>query len=665
MGSRHFWTGGSRRLASLLLAVVVPPAVTLVWLGLRLLDQDRVLVAQRELEHRQVVAQSAARSLGQSLAAAERGLSEDAVPDGTVRFTLSERGVQANPATRVLWVPVPPALLEAATRPFADAERLEFRGDAGAALTAYQTLAESKDAAVRAGALLRVARVHRARQHWTNALAAYGELGAIRAVAIDGMPADLLARRAAAAVLSESGRKEDLSRDAVALETSFLAGRWMLDRSAWEVTAADIGRWVGRKLELQADRQTFSSVADALWTEWRAQGPNLSSTRRVISVERTPITVLARAQGGEVTALAIPPGVLNSWVKRAAGTGQSAGEPLGLLTALGDTLAGAPPADGALRLSPSETGLPWTLAISPGSGLLQTTELAGRRRLLFVGLAAILLLLAGGSYFLWRLVRHELDVARLQTDFVAAVSHEFRTPLTSLRHVTELLDENDDMPRERRRSFYEALGRNTERLQRLVESLLDFARMEGGRKPYDPQPMDVREFTTGVVAEFKKEIETRGFDVNLSIDLPAPMRLQADAASLTNALWNLLDNAAKYSPNGHTVHVSVHPHSSGVAIAVRDEGIGVARGERTAIFQRFVRGREASRLGIKGTGLGLAMVSHVVHAHGGAIELESSEGVGSTFTIVLPAQQLSTVNAQLSAEAGDLNPESSHVRVET
>jgi signal transduction histidine kinase len=257
--------------------------------------------------------------------------------------------------------------------------------------------------------------------------------------------------------------------------------------------------------------------------------------------------------------------------------------------------------------------------------------------LLTAGLGAILLLLAGGAYFLWRVLHRELAVARLQTDFVAAVSHEFRTPLTSLRHVTELLEESDDLPPDRRRTFYQALGRSTERLHRLVESLLDFSRMEGGRKPYDFRPLDAADLVARVVGDFGRDGSARGYAVNFHAE-PGDHWIRADSQALTHALWNLLDNAVKYSPDRDAIDVSIHPRGSGVGISVRDSGLGVATHERQHIFQRFVRGERVNRLGIKGTGLGLAMVSHIVKAHGGAIELESEEGAGSTFTIVLPRE---------------------------
>ena len=112
--------------------------------------------------------------------------------------------------------------------------------------------------------------------------------------------------------------------------------------------------------------------------------------------------------------------------------------------------------------------------------------------------------------------------------------------------------------------------------------------------------------------------------------------MKADADALGHALWNLLDNAVKYWPD-RLVHVSVARNSQGINISVKDEGLGIPACERRQIFWKFVRGRKASELGIKGTGLGLAIVSHIVAAHGGALELESEEGQGSTFRMVLPA----------------------------
>ena len=635
MGGR-LATNTSRKLALLFLGIVAPPAVTLVWLDLQLLDQDRSLWAQRELESRQAAAESVIRSLEQSLAETER-ITESVLPEGIVRFTLSSLGVTAKPADRVLWFPNTARLMEAETRQFIEMEKLEFHGGTDRALFAYKKAAQSATPAVRAGAHLRVARVHRRAGRWEDALAAYRQLAQMDRIAIDGMPTDLLARRATCFILAETGRMQDLDREAASLETDFLAGKWVLDKPSWELNARQIEQWTGRRrLPPPAEGKAFSAVAGWLWDEWQRNPANRfpASRRRLIVGE---LTLVWGEAGAEALVFAISPSVLRTWMEKAL-RDASTGDRLSLLTPAGHLLAGRQPPSGpeVVNRLASETRLPWTLVLSQGDASRQEEELADRRRLLALGLAAIVLLLAGGSYFLWRAIRRELAMARLQTEFVSSVSHEFRTPLASLQHITELMQEDDNLPPERRRSFYEALGRNTERLHRLVESLLDFARMEGRRKPYDLQPMDAGEFAEQVVGDFCEEVGPLGFTVDLEVETPGPLPIRADADSLASALWNLLDNAVKYSPEGRSIQVSVRRHAAGLAISVRDNGLGIPNQEQKEIFRRFVRGEKASRLGIKGTGLGLAMVSHIVRAHGGTVELESEEGAGSAFRMVLP-----------------------------
>ena len=626
------WSGSSRRLTLLFLAVLVPPAITLVWLGVQLLEQDRNLWKQRDLERRQTAADAIVRSLDQMLSEAERWPAGHPVPEGALRVVVLSGEAHTDPPGLALWLPAPLAAAEADTRGFTDPEMLEFQGTAQRALIRYEELARSPQQSVRAGALLRIARVYRRGGQTSEALQAYRDLAAISGVAIADVPADLQARRAICDILDESGRKTELARAAASLESDFLAGRWMLARPDWELTAGQIAGWTGHPLLVPVERKALTEAA-----EWLSEqsGHLDSSGRRVVAAD-VPVTVLWRADGAKNTGLAMAPSLVRKWLKAAAagGTGQ-----VSLMTDSGQALVGGTPSPGseAVRRTAAETGLPWNVIVGPGDASYQSQDLATRRRLLSLGLGAIVLLLAGGSYMLWRVVQRELAVARLQTDFVSAVSHEFRTPLTSLRHVTELLQENDSLPPERRQTFYAALGRSTERLHRLVESLLDFGRMELGRKPYDLQPADAGAITAQVVADFENEAAAQGFTIHLQVDESAPP-LRADAAALTRALWNLLDNAIKYSDQEREVWVSVDGSPDGVAIAVRDHGLGIPHRERKEIFRKFIRGEKAKQLGIKGTGLGLAMVSHIVEAHGGIIELESEEGRGSTFRLVLPAR---------------------------
>lgn len=608
-----------RTLAGLFLIAVGLPAIALVGLGAQLLLQDRSVATQRESERRQADLQGAARALETLVKGAGQRL-----PEGAARYTISAAAISVEPAGSVLWLPNMPKLPAASDAPFAEMERVEFQSGAARARVFYEQQTASTNPAVRAGAWLRAARVHWREQRWADALGAYDRLAAITSVSIDGLPADFVARRARCDVLREAGRRSELSREAEGLRADLLANRWALDRASWERAAAQITEWTGRAMDVPESRRTLSETGSWLW-EHRAD-----RQEKVVVVNSQPVTLLWSA--GSV--IAVPPDRVEQWLRQATTQGSSL---VSVLTESGLRVAGPRPVGGrSLKASAAETGLPWVLVASPRPDWADSPELAARRRLLAFGLATVVLLVAGAGYLLWRVVLRELAVARLQTDFVAAVSHEFRTPLASLRHVTELLTEDDDLPKERRRSFYEVLGRNTERLHRLVESLLDFARMEGGRKPYDLRPMDAAEFTAQVVSEFQKEAGPRGFTVNLAVEGANGLPVLADPAALGNALWNLLDNAVKYSPEKHSVHVSVGRHPNGVAIAVADEGIGIPVREQKEVFRRFVRGAESKRLGIKGTGLGLAMVSHIVSAHGGAIELESEEGTGSTFRMVLP-----------------------------
>jgi two-component system phosphate regulon sensor histidine kinase PhoR len=630
---------GSRRLTLLFVVVLLPPALALVWLGAALLDQDRAMLAERGLERREAAADRVTAALLQSMREAERSLVEDVgvhrVPDGMVRVTRSSAGFDVYPADRVLWVPEPPRRREAAAASFADAERAEIEGTGDRGLSQYESLARSPDVAVRAGALIRLARTHRRAGRRDQAVRAYRELATIHDVDVDRTPVDLVARRMLCELVGEAGRKDDLGREAAALGRDLFGQRWLLDRAAWELAASDVTKWTGVSTAMR-DSGTLSSAVDWAYAEWRQLSV---AGRRIIIVDDTPVTMMWRTNGSELRVLAIAAMAVDRWVRAAVEREPPASLHVSLVTESGRLVAGdtQKPGTRSIARSSSESGLPWTLLVATGDVSLADAELLARRRLLGAGLAALVLLLAGGSYLLWRIVQRELAVARLQTDFVAAVSHEFRTPLTSLRHITGLLEESDELPPGRRQSLYSVLSQSTDRLHRLVESLLDFARMEDGRKPWKLRSVDLSGLVSDLVASFRKE--HAGVTIQMDIPEDGPV-IHADADALTHALWNLLDNAVKYSPAGAVIRVTVREDASNIAIAVSDQGLGIPSDERQEIFQRFVRGRQAVDRGIAGTGLGLAMVSHIVSVHGGRIGVESNEGDGSTFTILLPANPI-------------------------
>jgi signal transduction histidine kinase len=305
------------------------------------------------------------------------------------------------------------------------------------------------------------------------------------------------------------------------------------------------------------------------------------------------------------------------------------------------------------RRTSAESGLPWELQVVSADPLADRARLAGRRRLLLFIATLVAVLLVAGTYFSSRAVARELEVARLQSEFVAAVSHDFRTPLTSLRQVTDALV-GDRVAEDRRRDYYDIQKRGIDRLHWLVEGLLDFGRMEAGAREFERCPIAARQWVEEVVRDFQVEVDKQGYTVELAWD-GAAAEIEGDGPALTRALWNVLDNAVKYSPDCKTVWVNCR-HDAGsdngagppgvrheaareaVTISVRDRGLGIEPAERDEIFAKFVRGSAAAASPSSGTGLGLAMVAHTVEAHGGDIEIEGRRGEGTTFMIRLPAR---------------------------
>jgi signal transduction histidine kinase len=187
---------------------------------------------------------------------------------------------------------------------------------------------------------------------------------------------------------------------------------------------------------------------------------------------------------------------------------------------------------------------------------------------------------------------------------------------------------------DKRHQYYELIVREADRLTRLVENALDFSRMEEGRKEYRFERLNTAAWLGGVAEEFQLEAKRTGhsLDTNIPEQLPA---VEGDREALSTALRNLLDNACKYSPASTTVGLNVAAVNGGICIRVQDQGVGIPTGEQQQIFEKFYRGRGELAKQVKGAGLGLSLVRHIVSAHQGQVTVESTEGQGSTFSIHL------------------------------
>lgn len=359
------------------------------------------------------------------------------------------------------------------------------------------------------------------------------------------------------------------------------------------------------------------------------------------SESATTFTILlGRAGDLPVVLVAGPKFVLSHWISPINTLLEDQKVEIYLQDSLGNPVIKTLPAElehKSLRLQ-ADTDLPWTVVVGSRSDIGDTAQFASRRRLLLTGLALIIILFIACSYLIGRAFSKELSVARLKSDFISAVSHEFRTPLATLHQLTENLAEGRVSGEKRLHEYYQTQARATGRLTRLVDRLFDFGRMEAGAFRYRPEPVELDELVRSVVDEFEHVASTTGHRLELSIgsDLK-PVR--GDREALAQAIWNLLDNAIKYSPGRPKVWIEVVREDGYAAIHVRDEGPGISQKQRKLLFEKFVRGSAACSSTIKGAGIGLAMVDHIVRAHKGRILLDSTPDRGSTFTILLRMEE--------------------------
>ncbi len=234
------------------------------------------------------------------------------------------------------------------------------------------------------------------------------------------------------------------------------------------------------------------------------------------------------------------------------------------------------------------------------------------------------------AYLLWRDLRRELRLADLRSQFVSSVSHELKTPLTAIRMFAETLQMGRSRDRQTENEYLDTIVTESERLSRLVDGVLLFSKIEQGKRVYRFRSLNLAEVIDAACRTMQHPLEQEGFRLRVDVDDSlAPVRADRDA--LEQALLNLLSNAVKYSGEARDIDLTLRGESGWAVIAVKDRGIGIAAGHRQRIFDKYYRAPTRENQLIPGTGLGLALVAHIVKAHGGRIEVESAPGKGSTF----------------------------------
>jgi signal transduction histidine kinase len=223
----------------------------------------------------------------------------------------------------------------------------------------------------------------------------------------------------------------------------------------------------------------------------------------------------------------------------------------------------------------------------------------------------------------------------VRRDFVANVSHELKTPLTAIRGFAETL--SSELAADRQHAqFADTIRSNAERMQRLIDDLLDLSRIESGGWVPTPTRVDVAAAAAEAIAPYRDEARKRGTSIQVTVD-PGAATLRADPVALRQALGNLVENAVRYTPSGGSITIFSRVEDHGIAVGVKDTGAGIPTDHLPRIFERFYRVDPARSRAAGGTGLGLAIVKHLVEAHGGRVRAESQVGRGTTVSLFFPA----------------------------
>ena len=278
---------------------------------------------------------------------------------------------------------------------------------------------------------------------------------------------------------------------------------------------------------------------------------------------------------------------------------------------------------------------PWKLLLRENKpGFIATLLKAGSGIYLFIFILIALLMVLGFVFTIYTL-NEEFRLNKLKSEFISNVSHELKSPLTSIRMMTEMLQNHRVESEERKSAYYSVMLEESEHLSHLIDNILDFSRMEEGGKKYDLIDLDVNELFLKFLESTRERLPEPGFDIRYSRPDRIPV-IQADKNAILQVFYNLVDNAIKFSGTSRQIDINLLSKDDELLLCVKDYGIGISSKDQEKIFDRFYRCDEPQRMGIKGSGIGLTIVKKIMEAHNGRLTLESRPGEGSTFCVHLP-----------------------------
>lgn len=631
--------------------LVLLVSLTLGWLGWRLATQEASLQERRAHDRLEARADELLARLLRRVEEKKAWLSQmgsTLPPDGVapgqrgagaILVAFSKSGVQVQPPGQLVYYPIVPAPPRLDESVFLEATELEFRAaNLSGAAEALTALTRSRSASVRAEALLRLAAVDAKRGRMADALSTYAKLADDTTLSQLEAPYGLLSRYARCQLLTDAHEEDAARKEAAALLASLESGEWTLGKDSYAYYSSTLRKLLGHgPPSTPHDRLAVAATVERAWSEWQLfQTSGSQSMTRPFRVSADVETLaIVNANPERMVSLIYAGEALHHLGLDPAAARDTSDVQAWLTDERGRLVAGRQRTAGTHSTrSLSAIELPWELHVANATGDVAGITLE-RRTSLVLALAAIVLLVLLACYAMVRGVLREAAAGQLQSDFVSAVSHEFRSPLTTLRQLTELLSDGRIHDERRRLRYFTVLQQETSRLHQLVENLLDFGRMDAGRLRYQLEPVDFSQLVRDGIEEYRSHAGANGHAIELSFERDG-LLVDADREAMRRVVRNLLENAVKYSPAATTVWVATTCDERAAVLRVRDEGIGIPPAEHGRIFDKFVRGEAAKQACIPGTGVGLAMVREILRVHHGDVDVISEVGRGSTFTVRVP-----------------------------
>ena len=556
------------------------------------------------------------------------------------------------------------------------AERFEFQNkDYRRALGIYrQALRSNSVPHIQADLLRKIARVQKNSKQFQEALKTYQTIADNHSQIqiMKGMPLGLVARMEIGSLHSDMGDQAKALELYTGLYRDLQGGNWALEKESYDFYSVRIRESItvissqGSSPEQhQSQRNTFQELVEEENTK-REETEKLLLFQENASAERKLSTFQSRESSPErnrrltleigantylVCLLQRDPAEDETWgflVDRQYLTDSLLPRIMQNLIFPKDTdwiirgrdreavLASADTPSGSLTVRSDLIGnFPdWTMEFYQADPRLLDAFLTSRRGIYFYMFILIVGILVFGLILTIRSLTREMELSRMKSDFVSTVSHEFKSPLTSIRQIAEMLHSGRVPSEERRQKYYDVLLEQSERLSLLTENVLSFAKMEGKRE-FVFEQVDLDSLLRNIVSTIQDRVGHDGLAIETEIEKSVPS-INADSSAITQAINNLIDNAVKYSGDSKKVFVQAYNDEKSVVIEVKDFGLGIKKEDMDKVFDRFYRGGDELTRTVKGSGLGLTLVKQIVEAHKGSIQVESEPGKGSIFSMRLP-----------------------------